>query len=87
MSRSKQIAAVAILALACWPYSSACSLSADACLRMSDCTDGLSCVEGLCLSSAASASTDGADATSSATDATSDTSSATDDASADASAE
>lgn len=49
---------------------SACSLEEGACLRMSDCADGLSCVEGTCMgASSASAMDMAGDASSSAADA------------------
>ena len=56
MSSSKRAATVIVLALGTWLYASACSLSGDACIRMSDCADGFSCVEGTCISNTGSSS-------------------------------
>ncbi len=63
MSRSKMTAGrfqrlviVTVIALGTWFYVSACSLGGGACIRMSDCADGFSCVEGTCLSNTGSSS-------------------------------
>lgn len=69
MSRSKAFFLGAAGALALF-FHSACSLKEGACLRMSDCDDGLSCVEGTCMGASSSSATSVAgDASSSPADA------------------
>lgn len=70
MSRSKAFFLGAAGALALF-FHSACSLKEGACLRMSDCDDGLSCVEGTCMgaSSSSNANSVAGDASSSPADA------------------
>ena len=66
MFSSKRLAILALVAVGTWISVSACSLKGDACIRMSDCADGFSCVEGTCVSTTGSSTSN---ATSTASDA------------------